>query len=181
MSKWTYVIFIAVAGAGIAILLRPVSPIHFKSFSAAEFTQQLTPLFLVSLLIERSLEVFLTTVRAPEAARLQMAVDKASAMAQNDAGRAAALQTAQSNLTDYKSGTQQMAMPIGMVLGILICVLGIRCLGNFVDYATLADHPRQKAWFTAMDVLLTGALVGGGADFVHQFISSITNFLNQGK
>lgn len=179
MNKWRYVIVAVALGTVAAVFTWSPGPIRFGQFSAAQFTQQLTPLFLVALLIERSLEIFLTTWRGPRAAKLQLAVDKATKLAAADPARLPELHNAQDVLTDYKSATQQIALPAALVLGILISALGIRCLGNLVASDAFRDHSAQQAWFTVADVLLTGALVGGGSDFVHQFITSITNFVNQ--
>ncbi|HEV2177887.1 MAG TPA: hypothetical protein VGW33_11915 [Terriglobia bacterium] len=174
-------IVVAALGTGIAVFTWPPGPIRFGQFSAAQFTQQLTPLFLVALLIERSLEVFLTTWRGPGLAVLQRSVDQKEQMMAAGAAILPDLHQAQDALTNYKSATQQIAMPSALVLGVLISALGIRCLGNLVAADAFTGHPTQQAWFTVADVLLTGALVGGGSDFVHQFITSLTNFMNKTK
>lgn len=46
-------------GTALIFLLNP-GLVHFSNFSSAYFVQQLTPLALTSLFIERALEVFLT-------------------------------------------------------------------------------------------------------------------------
>jgi hypothetical protein len=181
MSKWKYLIVGVALLAAYAVSKWP-APIRFGGFNTATLAQQLTPLFLVSLLIERALEVFLTTWRAPKAARLQREVDKATELAAADATKLPAVQKAQDELTDYKSATQQIAMPAALVLGLLTSALGIRCLGNLVDSTAMATlrgtHPAQVVCFNLADVLLTGALVGGGSDVVHSFITAFTNFMN---
>lgn len=178
-NRWRYgIVALALAVACVVFRYAP-GPIRFGQFSAAQFTQQLTPLFLVALLIERSLEVFLTTLRGPEAANLQRKVDKATQFAAADPTQLPKVQEAQDALATYKSVTQQIAMPVALVLGLLISAIGVRCLGNLVADNIFKDHPLQKEWFTCSDVLLTGALVGGGSDFVHQFITSLTDFINK--
>jgi hypothetical protein len=169
--------FVAVA---IAVRVHPPGPIRFAAFTAADFTQQLTPLFLVSLLIERALEIFLTTWRGPGAAVLQATVDHAQAGLANPptADQQTALQVAKQAVSLYSAKTQQIAMPIALVLGVLISAMGVRTLGNFVPAGAFPSYG-QQAWFTVADVIMTGALVGGGSDFIHQFITTVTNFLNQ--
>jgi len=186
MSRTNILVIIVALFAVVAVFLWRPGPITFRNFSAADFMQQLTPLLLVALLIERSLEVFLTTWRGTEAARLQRAVDKAQSLSDaspGDAAKLTDLHNAQDALSKYKAGTQQIAMPAALVVGILIGALGIRTLGNLVDAATfnINTHPHQHAWFTVADVLLTGSLVGGGSDVVHSFITAFTNFLNPSK
>ncbi|HUI43186.1 MAG TPA: hypothetical protein VL523_14580, partial [Terriglobia bacterium] len=138
--------------------------------------------FLVALLIERTLEVFLTTWRAPQAAKLQRDIDKATEAAAADPAKLPAVHAAQDAMSVYKSVTQQIAMPAALVLGIVVSALGVRCLGNLLDPNAVAAlktaHPLQLAWFNGADVLLTGSLVGGGSDVVHSFITALTNFMN---
>ena len=181
MRKWKYLIVGVALLAAYAVSKWP-GAIRFGGFNTAILAQQLTPLFLVSLLIERALEVFLTTWRAPEAARLEREVDKATESAAADPTKLSDVHEAQDKLTDYKSATLQIAMPSALVLGLLTSALGIRCLGNLVDSTSMATlrgaHPLQAASFNLADVLLTGALVGGGSDVVHSFITAFTNFLN---
>lgn len=182
MSKYKYIISIVVLGTGLAILAWHPRPIQFEQFKGADFTGQLTPLFLVALVIERSLEVFISTWRGGGELKLQAAVDRCKKAADADANNAAKLaelHTAEDNLANFKSSTQQIAMPSALVLGILVSALGVRCLGNFVVADAFKDHPTQQAWFTVADVMLTGGLLGGGSDFIHQFISAFTDFVNK--
>jgi len=182
IGKWPLAIGLAALGAAIAIGTRiSVPPIHFGDFNAGQFTQQLSPLFLVALLIERSLEVYINawSGRGKGSASLQLAVDKAKRLPDSDNTKTDKLNQAQDDLSNYKSGTQQITLPIALVLGIAMSALGIRCLGNLVAPDAFAGHDTQHAWFTVADVLLTGALLGGGSDFIHQFITSLTNFVNK--
>ncbi len=73
---------------------------------------------------------------------------------------------------------QQIALHSALVLGILIASLGVRGLGNFADLDKLTDHPTQKYLFNVADVLLTGALVGGGSDFMHKLITTFTDLMD---
>jgi len=153
--------------------------IHFRQFSAAYFVQQLTPLMLVALFIERGLEVFLTAWRGGKAADLARNVEKTQELVAKNQAPITDAHAAEDGLTQYKSETQQIALPAALFLGIVICAFGIRGLGPFVDADAFNNlHDVQKKLFTAMDVLLTGALVGGGSDFVHKFISVFTNFMD---
>jgi hypothetical protein len=185
MSKSRYLVIVGAIVAAAAVFKFAPMAIKFGGFSSATLAQQLTPLFLVSLLIERSLEVFITTWREPKAVILQRNVDKANQLRPDDPNKVSAVHTAQDVLTIYKSETQQIAMPAALVLGILISALGIRCLGNLVDPAAMdsmrKDHELQLTWFNFADVLLTGSLVGGGSDVVHSFITALTNFMNPSK
>jgi len=184
MNKSNFLVVVVTLFAAVLVFLSVPEPIAFRKFSAADFMQQLTPLLLVALLIERSLEVFLTTWRGEKSVMLEREVTKATAdlaTAPNDAARLSKLHDVKDELANYKSGTQQIAMPFALILGILISAIGIRAIGNLLDPNTFTSHPHQHAWFTVADVLLTGSLVGGGSDVVHSFITAFTNFLNPPK
>src|SRR5260370_42607728 len=51
-------------------------PLAFRDFGTTDILQLLTGLFVVSLLLERSLEVFVTTWRGPGTAELDLKVSK---------------------------------------------------------------------------------------------------------
>lgn len=179
MNKSAYVL-VAVALTGILVLysLNPAL-IRFKNFSSSEFAQQLTPLMLVALFIERGLEVFLKVWRGAKQAELDHNVEKAKTAAAADASKQGEVHSAEDVLRGYKSTTQGIALPAALVLGLLISTLGIRGLGAFLDWDAFAKLPHsQQSWFTVMDVVLTGALLGGGSDFVHQFITTFTDLMD---
>jgi hypothetical protein len=60
----------------------------------------------------------------------------------------------------------------------VISALGVRGLGNLANLAALNDHPTQKYLFNVADVLLTGALVGWGSDFMHKVITTFTDLMD---
>ncbi|MFZ0962879.1 MAG: hypothetical protein WAO35_18595 [Terriglobia bacterium] len=168
---------IALLGILIVFWLNP-GVIRFKAFSAAEFTQQLTPLALVALFIERGLEIILTAWRGGQEARLRHNVDKAKQIADKDPSKLGDLHAAEDVLTDFSSATQRIALPAAIALGILISALGIRGFGTLLDTSVFAKLPAaQQTWFTVMDVLLTGSLLGGGSDFVHKVITTFTDLM----
>ena len=153
--------------------------IHFRQFSAADFVQQLTPLALVALFIERGLEVFLTTWRGGKAQELARDVKKAQELVARNQANLTDQHAAEDALTQYKSATQQIALPAALILGILVCGFGVRGIGPFLDTNAFSNlRSIQQKLFTTMDVLLTGLLVSGGSDFVHKFISIFTNFMD---
>lgn len=178
MDKLKYLILVVAIGVGVALYLWQPGVIHFKDYSRAEFVQELTPLVLVALFIERSLEVFLTVWRGGKEATLQSAVDKATALPVADTTKVEKVQQAKDALTNYRFVTQKIAMPSALVLGLLISAFGVRGLGNFAELDKLADHSTQKFLFNFADVLFTGSLVGGGSDFMHKVITTFTDLMD---
>ena len=66
----------------------------------------------------------------------------------------------------------------GTAIGVIVAALGIRVLELFVDPAIFESLPEvQRKLFRTADVLLTGAVLGGGSDALHQLVSVFTNFM----
>lgn len=156
--------------------------VRFWPMSAGEFLQTIAPLFLVSLFIERVLEVFLTIWRGPAAAEHSLAAKKARLAATGASEPQPGPLPEERTLVAYKASTQRIAFLAGIALGIVISALGVRALGLFVDPAVFRDlergHPVQADWFNAADVFLTGAVLGGGSDGLHKLVSVFTSFLD---
>jgi len=174
----TAALLIIVGCPVVTLWLKP-GLVRFGQFSAGEFVQLLTPLVLVALFIERALEVFLTPWRAKGSAIISTAVKShAARVAAKEGAAQPALEKAQTDLMQYKSETQKIAFLASLALGIVIASLGVRGLELFVDPAVFAQlSPYQRGAFQAADVLLTGALLGGGSDALHKLVSVFTNFM----
>jgi len=177
MSRLRYLAIVGAIAAVVLLYWLNPAVIQFKKYSAADFTQQLTPLVLIALFIERSLEVFITVWRGGKAAELQRDAQEATALPDGDQ-KVNRVHATNDALTKYKFATQQIALPSALALGILISALGVRGLGNLVDLDKLTDHPTQEYLFNVADVLLTGALMGGGSDFMHKVITTFTDLMD---
>jgi len=154
-----------VAGVSVVVLNNP-GLVRFWPFSAGEFVQALTPLVLIALFIERALEVFISGWRGGG--------EKALGAAVKD-GSAAAI-----DLVAYKSVSRRAAFTAAVLLGITISAIGVRALELFVDPAVFAAlTSAQRTVFRVIDVVLTGAVLGGGADGMHKLVSVFTNFMDR--
>lgn len=162
--------------------------IRFTSFSAEEFVQLITPLFLIALFIERVLEVFISSWRAPGTEKLERDVkevkDALSAAKQTPpvaTNFTLVDQTSREhNLGDYKATTRRWTWIAGTLLGVIVAALGVRALGLFVDASEFADlREGQRVWFTRLDILLTGGVLAGGSDSLHQLVNTFTNFMKK--
>lgn len=169
---WVFIFFCLLATA----LWQP-KLIRFWPFSAAEFAQLIAPLFLVALFIERTMEVFLTVWRGPGSAKCgrEISTLKAAKAPVKD------IEGARDKLSGYKSQTQRIAFLSSLTLGIVVSALGIRALEMFIDPTAFKGPDgvttTQVRLFNSMDVVLTGALLGGGSDALHKLITVFTNFM----
>lgn len=162
--------------------------IRFTSFSAEEFVQLITPLFLIALFIERVLEVFISSWRAPGTEKLERDVkevkDALSAAKQTPpvaTNFTFVDQTSREHdLGVYKATTRRWTWIAGTLLGVIVAALGVRALGLFVDASEFADlREGQRVWFTRLDILLTGGVLAGGSDGLHHLVNTFTNFMKK--
>ena len=148
-----------------------------------EVASDFAPLVLVALFIERALEVFLTPWRAGEADRLETEFKRAEAKAKEPRASSEAQAEAiegEQKLVGYRSETRRIAFATGIVAGVVISAIGVRGLEIFVDavvFDGLAAFQRNA--FRVSDVVLTGALLGGGADGIHKIVAVFTGFLEK--
>jgi len=139
-----------------------------------------------SLLIERTVEIFMSIWRSERANQLEAEVRRL--VAQNAEPTDPRLVDAQNRLINYKAETMQWTIPVGFTLGLLVSALGVRVLSQFVDLslldpakqATLQAQQRasdQIWWFKMGDILFTGALLAGGADPIHKLLDLYRKFI----
>jgi hypothetical protein len=151
----------------------------------------LQTMFVIALFIERALEVFVSAWRDPGAAPLEAAKETAQEKLKQAtaSGVPSTIQAAQQALDDaeaalrvYKAETKRIALSAAIVVGVLIAAAGLRAFETFVQLR--ATHQNQwdriaGALFNAVNVVITGGLLGGGSDLIHKILKVITDFLEQ--
>jgi len=147
---WGLAIFTA-AIVGSVALYNP-NVVSLRGMGLTEFVQSMTPLITIALFIERVLEVLLASWRACTTGAVE-------------------------NRDQYRADTRRIAFFTGTTLGVVIAALGVRMLEMFVDPAAVeALGDVHQRLFRGTDVLLTGAVLGGGSDALHQLVLVFTNF-----
>lgn len=149
-----------------------------KGFDPEAIAGLLTWLFTVALFIERAVEVIVMVLRDAEADHLSAAVENEKSRI-SDLRKAdpklsesdAALIQAQRDLTTYRAATKSVALIVALLLGTLVSLAGVRALGS------LLVAPGSHWLYTTADVLITGAVLAGGSEGIHQMANVITNFL----
>jgi hypothetical protein len=150
--------------------------IRFAKFEGSEFISRLGALLIFALLIERTVEVFLTIWRAEEANRRETTVQQL--VRANKPADNADLKSAQEELLAYRAETQRWALPISFTLGLLLASFGVRVIQQFLDHTDLSSQgPQQAWWFHLSDIVLTAALLAGGADPIHKVMDAFRKFM----
>ena len=148
------------------VVARNPTLVRFWPFTPAEFVQAVTPLFLVALFVERAMEIIVSGLYGEEEASLKE--------------RLKGDPTLPAKLVEQKAATRRVAFGGALVFGITIAAIGVRGLELFVDpavFKTLSDT--QQTVFRTVDVLVTGALIAGGADALHKLVSLFTNGMDK--
>lgn len=177
-------IVIVILAIGVSLVIgiygKMQEAITFKPITRDSVLGTLTWLFIVALFIERAVEVIVSTLRDSDAAPLEHAVAAAQDRIDAQAQVAPAampylepLHAAQKMLLDYRSETKQLALCISFVLSLFVSVAGVRAFGSIVN-----GVPPDNHLFAAADVIVTGAVLAGGTDAIHQMMNVVINFFN---
>ncbi len=198
-------------------------PFVLKPFGINDIIQLLTLQLFISLLLERSLEVFITTWRGPFAEQLDISIDQQKALLSekiklmevqqkqfpsSESNQVSGLppegmsleQQIIQNFTQnqqeplkifkpqiddlnqkerqrsaYKSDTRIIALWTSLLFGLLISAIGIRSIEPLVILDL--DNPIQVVIFRCVDALLTGGLIAGGSEGIHQIIKVFLDFM----
>lgn len=154
------------------------SVLAFKPFRAEEIVGNLTSLFLISLFLERALEVFVSWWRDADRMRLEQEIVRAEAEASADSRRRA-VELAQ-ELQTYKSQTARRSFMCGLAVGVVIALAGARALSPLLSQLPAAGSP-QLLLITIVDVIITAGLIGGGSDGIHKLVSVVTDYLEKAR
>ncbi len=181
-TNWLFPAALVAASAVAAWQASAFTGLAFKPFKAEEIVGNLTALFLISLFLERALEVFLTSWR--DAGRRKLEHEIAHAVADAKAAPAAEaerrVRQARHELHLYKAQTARASFMCGLVAGAVIALAGARALSPLLVALPPAGSP-QLLLVTIVDVVITAGLIGGGSDGIHKLVSVITDYLDAAR
>jgi len=151
-----------------------LKPIGTKKGEAPFLTAltQLGILYFVALFVERSLEVLIKAWRQGGKSLLQEEVRSAEEGTKAEAEKA---------LEDYKTGTQRRALLVGLTLGILVSVSGVRLLGPIFEFGAADAWSFQQAVFQFTDIIVTAGLIAGGSATIHKLMALVDDFLRKSR
>jgi len=161
----------------------------FNPITSDAFWKYIASLFVISLFLERAVEVFITTWRGIQQGELENRAAAARELADAARGHApngaraddrpdtlleAAL-AAEAASRRYKADTQRKAFLACLAGGVLISAVGVRVLYPLLSW-DLEYTGTQKLLFNVIDIALTGGLLGGGSDGIHKLMGIYADF-----
>lgn len=155
----------------------------FQNINGANIVGFLTPLIVVSAVIERAVEVVISPWRDKEGDRKVNAVQTVStlaAAAPDNQAAACTLQDATDDLAQYTGQTRRYAFALAVGFSVMAVTAGVRVLWPMLDANLLKTLPAdQLDYFRWYDMLLSTLLLAGGAAGIHAPISAITSFFQK--
>lgn len=158
----------------VAAQVGSVLGVKFAPEGFTNIGQVLAPVLLMALFIERSTEVVISSWRDAGWRRLKTALDTAP-----EADRPHWQQA----LDLYGLETQRLAFLVSGTLALIAAIVGLRVIQPLLDATAVQQLAQgqtrtQWLWLSTLDVVLTGLLMAGGADGIHQIMTTFTTFLN---
>ena len=163
----------------VALFAASLPALQFAKLDGGQFISHLGALLVFALVIERTVEVFLTIWRAEEAYKREAEVQRliSSGVGATDP----ALKQAQEKMIEYRTQTQRWALPSSFILGLLLASFGVRIVNQFIAWPVAgASDPLneiQLRCFHTADILFTAALLAGGADPIHKLMDAFRKFM----
>jgi len=171
---------VALVAVYLAIRGQLVSAATFKPFDSGSFATNIAPLLVISVVIERTIEVFFGIWREPEDRVVEQKVQAAKTVvalaAMTDAAPPADATNNLANATaehaQRKLVNTRLAFLAGGTLGLVAALAGARLLSLLV-----ATAPVPGIGWNLLDIFLTAGLLGGGADGFHHLTAAVSSFL----
>ena len=150
-------------------------------------------LVLISLFVERAIEVFLSAWRSGGADKLDREiagkkkqiseiVEAAGGLPRDPSPEFTKLEELNGELdsldaerTRYRADSRFVSQWLGLGIGVLVALVGVRVLGNIVDVASVTDG--QVGLFYIVDILLTGAVLAGGSEAINKIMKLYNGFM----
>jgi hypothetical protein len=179
-------LFLAAVTSVVAVLIHLKGapyPVPFPSVNIQSMLNVLGGLFVVALMVERAVEVIISVLRDADAqiflndiATIQAKLTAAKAVTPLPQDTiqelSAELDEIQRGLARYRSDTKETTYCISFTLGVALALVGVRALHGLLTTAP------TSGWFSLVDIIVTGAVIAGGSDGVHQMVTSAVDFFN---
>jgi len=157
-------------GVFLVLWRKPIHNVPFPTFPRENIIGLLTGLIVIALFIERAVEVLLAPLRQPTCNIMKETARNERVILPKE--RVTELLDTERQLVAFKGQTRRFASLMGLALGMAISASGVRGL------ASLLDAKNCCTLFNVLDVLLTGAILAGGADGLHRIATVFTGYMD---
>jgi len=176
----SFVIVLVVAALVLAVVISP-DYIRLLDIDLNSALRIIGTLFVVTAFVERAVQVILGIWVEPGKVEIKGRINAARAKRAADptADAEEALHT--QALEKYRGATGRLAFTLALFMGIAVSWIGVRSLRALIDPVSYDElgSDMQRHVFTLVDVLITGALIGGGSNGMHELMQSIVEFFNK--
>jgi hypothetical protein len=146
-------------------------------------------LFVVALFLERAVEIY---VKGSRRLGEHLLLEQIEEKREEDPNDKTGLRRLNNELARYKLETQRVAYLVSLLFGLLIAATGFRVLEGMMlfdaqgePFCELFLCAHCPAWETcawrAVDIVLTGGIIGGGAAGIHELFSRLTDWPGRKK
>lgn len=171
----------------IFVWLLAIEGIPFLDFTTEYIIQLITSAILLSLFIERTIEIILSAWRGIERKNKVQALIAARTTAKAAGIRDeykllenADVKNATNELEAFRAENRGIAILTGLTLGIIVSSLGIRLIEPLLDPEVIGEiGDFQLRLLVVVDVFITGALLGGGAKGLHSILDLFLTAVDQ--
>jgi hypothetical protein len=143
------------------------APLHYQDSALQNMANVMAPLIAIALFIERAVEVVISSWRNEGAQHLKATADNATdPVSKVNAQRA---------LEVYRDQTQMLSFITSVTISAVAAMAGVRAIAPLVQ-----DAPTTGVFY-AFDIVVTALLLAGGADGLHQIVTTFTDYLDATK
>jgi hypothetical protein len=169
--------FLALA---VAVALNP-RYIRFQELSEEQVLKLLTYLTVVGLFVERAAQVIVMLkdggAKADTSTRIKAHRKGVTVLSQQD------LQKLVDKAAEDSKNRAVLSATATFLLGLFVAFVGVRCLRPLFDPLAFDDlgNVLQVRLFGVADILITGALIGGGAAGIHHMSEFVVGAFRRGR
>ncbi len=175
-------LLILIAVGVIAGLVKPTG-LAFKQDVMKHIPTMFGYLLLISLFVERAIEVILSAWRSREADQRDLAIahmeTDMEATPPPGAAKAkdlrAQLKTLEMERCEFRADSRHISQWLGMVIGVLVAFVGVRVLEDILDTNGLAGW--QATVLILVDIGLTGIFLAGGSEAINKIMKVYNGFM----
>jgi hypothetical protein len=176
-QNWPYLL----VGCLIAAFMLLVKPLKLKEDILPKIWSLLGGVVVVTIVVERAMEVLLTPLRAPKSEKIGQEIKKLEEEIELKPIATRGVNHVWGDLIekrderlDHKSFTRKLSFAISIPIGISISTLGFRILAPLVLPESLGNlQGISKVSFHGLDIILSGLLIAGGSDWIHRLMNLV--------